>query len=57
MHEAALRVEFGGHSLTRKQLEHIVAMSEREQIADTVQLGTGRYSSQRIPNWTGTARS
>ncbi|MEU7188272.1 helix-turn-helix transcriptional regulator [Streptomyces sp. NPDC045369] len=32
IHEAALRMEFGGHSLTRKQLEHIVAMSEREGI-------------------------
>ncbi|MFK8848826.1 helix-turn-helix domain-containing protein [Streptomyces sp. Ac-502] len=32
IHEAALRMEFGGHSLTRKQLEHIVAMSERERI-------------------------
>ncbi|MEV5599146.1 helix-turn-helix transcriptional regulator [Streptomyces sp. NPDC052496] len=32
IHEAALRMEFGGHSLTRKQLEHIVAMSERERV-------------------------
>ncbi|GCD43342.1 helix-turn-helix domain-containing protein [Streptomyces paromomycinus] len=32
IHEAALRMEFGGHSLTRKQLEHILAMSERERI-------------------------
>ncbi|RSO13870.1 hypothetical protein DMH18_02765 [Streptomyces sp. WAC 06783] len=36
IHEAALRMEFGGRSLTRKQLEHIVTMSERERITVSV---------------------
>ncbi|MET7847621.1 helix-turn-helix transcriptional regulator [Streptomyces avermitilis] len=32
IHEAALRMKFGGSSVTRTQLEHLLAMSEREHM-------------------------
>ncbi|MDG4858455.1 helix-turn-helix transcriptional regulator [Streptomyces sp. T-3] len=32
IHEAALRMQFGGTSVTREQLQHILDMSEREHI-------------------------
>ncbi len=32
IHEAALRMQFGGPTVARKQLQHLLAMSEREHI-------------------------
>ncbi|WP_306459707.1 DUF5753 domain-containing protein [Streptomyces sp. Ag109_G2-15] len=32
LHEAALRMEFGGPAVARRQLEHLVRMSERETV-------------------------
>ncbi|KAA6221024.1 XRE family transcriptional regulator [Streptomyces albofaciens JCM 4342] len=32
IHEAALRMQFGGPSVARKQLEHIIAASERDNV-------------------------
>jgi len=32
VHEAALRMQFGGRKVTRAQLEHLCAMSEREHV-------------------------
>ncbi|MFI1204778.1 helix-turn-helix transcriptional regulator [Streptomyces sp. BHT-5-2] len=32
IHEAALRMQFGGRTVARKQLEHLLAMSERQNI-------------------------
>ncbi|MEV0266984.1 helix-turn-helix transcriptional regulator [Streptomyces sp. NPDC050617] len=32
IHEAALRMRFGGRDVTRAQLDHLVAMSERENV-------------------------
>ncbi|WP_274560179.1 helix-turn-helix domain-containing protein [Streptomyces spiramyceticus] len=36
VHEAALRMRFGGPSVARRQLEHLLGMSEREHITITV---------------------
>ncbi|KRV51192.1 DNA-binding protein [Wenjunlia vitaminophila] len=36
VHEAALRMKFGGAGVTRKQLQHIVDMSEREHVTVVV---------------------
>ncbi|OAH13797.1 helix-turn-helix domain-containing protein [Streptomyces jeddahensis] len=33
VHEAALRMEFGGAAVARRQLEHLLRMSEREAVA------------------------
>lgn len=51
IHEAALRMKFGGPSVTRSQLQHLLGMSEREHI--TVQVipfdaGTFPGSGQSI---------
>ncbi|MFI6039806.1 helix-turn-helix domain-containing protein [Streptomyces sp. NPDC051315] len=51
IHEAALRMKFGGSSVTRAQLQHLLGMSEREHI--TVQVipfdaGTFPGSGQSI---------
>jgi transcriptional regulator with XRE-family HTH domain len=51
IHEAALRMKFGGSSVTRPQLQHLLGMSEREHI--TVQVipfdaGTFPGSGQSI---------
>ncbi|MFE1206727.1 Scr1 family TA system antitoxin-like transcriptional regulator [Streptomyces sp. NPDC058762] len=32
LHEAALRMEFGGPAVARRQLEHLLRMSERENV-------------------------
>jgi hypothetical protein len=32
VHEAALRMEFGGSAVARRQLEHLLRMSEREAV-------------------------
>ncbi|TJZ99534.1 helix-turn-helix domain-containing protein [Actinacidiphila oryziradicis] len=36
IHEAALRMQFGGPDTARKQLEHLVGMSERENVSIVV---------------------
>ncbi|MEC4015194.1 helix-turn-helix domain-containing protein [Streptomyces sp. H27-D2] len=36
IHEAALRMQFGGPATTRSQLEHLIAVSEREHITIAV---------------------
>ncbi|MDH6132365.1 transcriptional regulator with XRE-family HTH domain [Kitasatospora sp. MAA4] len=38
VHEAALRMQFGGRQVTRAQLEHLLGMSERENITVRVVL-------------------
>jgi transcriptional regulator with XRE-family HTH domain len=46
VHEAALRVGFGGPKVARDQLEHLLAMSEREHITvRVIPFGTGSYPS------------
>ncbi|MFJ9582944.1 Scr1 family TA system antitoxin-like transcriptional regulator [Streptomyces acidicola] len=32
IHEAALRMRFGGHDVTREQLEHVIEMSELDHV-------------------------
>ncbi|MFF9403231.1 helix-turn-helix domain-containing protein [Streptomyces sp. NPDC014744] len=51
VHEAALRMQFGGPAVTRKQLQHLLDMSEREHIALQVipfSAGTFAGSGQSI---------
>ncbi|MFI5757496.1 helix-turn-helix domain-containing protein [Streptomyces sp. NPDC051569] len=44
VHEAALRIGFGGPDVTRAQLAHLLAMSEREHITlRIIPFGTGSY--------------
>lgn len=44
VHEAALRMKFGGPAMARRQLEHLLAMSEREHITILViPFDTGAY--------------
>ena len=44
IHEAALRMQFGGASVTRKQLRHILGMSERAHIAiQVIPFAAGAY--------------
>lgn len=46
IHEAALRMGFGGPKVARAQLEHLLDMSEREHITvRVVPFGTGSYPS------------
>lgn len=46
IHEAALRMGFGGAKVARAQLEHLLDMSEREHITvRVVPFGTGSYPS------------
>ncbi|GAB2877939.1 helix-turn-helix domain-containing protein [Streptomyces mayteni] len=46
IHEAALRMGFGGTVVSRKQLEHLVEMSERKHITVlTVPFGAGAFPS------------
>jgi len=49
LHEAALRMEFGGPAIARRQLEHLLRMSEREAVT--------RRSSTPSPNQTNTEPS
>ncbi|WP_406496061.1 helix-turn-helix domain-containing protein [Streptomyces sp. NBC_00846] len=51
VHEAALRMQFGGPAVTRKQLQHLLDMSEREHITLQVipfSAGTFAGSGQSI---------
>ncbi|MER7787533.1 helix-turn-helix transcriptional regulator [Streptomyces sp. NPDC097640] len=44
IHEAALRMEFGGPSVAREQLEYLLAMSEREHITvRVIPFGAGAF--------------
>ncbi|GAA3753258.1 helix-turn-helix transcriptional regulator [Streptomyces tremellae] len=44
IHEAALRIGFGGAQVARAQIEHLLAMSEREHITvRIIPFGTGSY--------------
>jgi transcriptional regulator with XRE-family HTH domain len=44
IHEAALRMGFGGPIVARKQLEHLIAMSERDNITVLIiPFGTGTF--------------
>ncbi|MGK5547583.1 helix-turn-helix domain-containing protein [Streptomyces sp. URMC 127] len=46
IHEAALRMGFGGPEVARAQLVHLLAMSEREHITvQVIPFGTGSYPS------------
>jgi transcriptional regulator with XRE-family HTH domain len=45
LHEAALRMEFGGPAVARRQLEHLLHMSER----DTVTLRVIRFKAGSFP--------
>jgi transcriptional regulator with XRE-family HTH domain len=46
IHEAALRIGFGGPKVARAQLEHLLDMSEREHITvRVIPFGTGSYPS------------
>ncbi|MCA1217921.1 helix-turn-helix domain-containing protein [Streptomyces sp. 8L] len=46
IHEAALRVGFGGPKVSRAQLEHLLDMGEREHITvRVIPFGTGSYPS------------
>jgi transcriptional regulator with XRE-family HTH domain len=44
IHEAALRMDFGGPVVAREQLEHLIAMSERDNIVVLIiPFGTGTF--------------
>jgi Domain of unknown function (DUF5753) len=44
IHEAALRMNFGGPRVARTQLEHLLAMSERENVTvSVIPFGTGIF--------------
>ncbi|MFJ4922534.1 helix-turn-helix domain-containing protein [Streptomyces sp. NPDC088725] len=46
IHEAALRIGFGGRKVARAQLEHLLDMSERDHIdVRVIPFGTGSYPS------------
>lgn len=46
VHEAALRMQFGGPSVARRQLEHLLSMSERDDITiQVIPFTAGAYPS------------
>ncbi|MER7794970.1 helix-turn-helix transcriptional regulator [Streptomyces sp. NPDC097640] len=56
IHEAALRMQFGGRTVAHKQLEHLITMSERDHISVVVvpfDAGTFPSSGQSIVYFSG----